>query len=71
MKILGVGLSRTGTYSLAVALRQLGFNTLHYDRERLNDILDGTNPKPDFLRYDDVDAVADVPGVRLRPSACW
>lgn len=50
MKILGVGLSRTGTYSLAVALRQLGFNTLHYDRERLNDILDGTNPKPDLLR---------------------
>ena len=61
MKILGVGLSRTGTYSLAVALRQLGFNTLHYDRERLNDILDGTNPRPDFRRYDDVDAVTDIP----------
>jgi hypothetical protein len=34
---------------------------MHYDRVRLNDILDGTNPHPDFRRYDDFDAVTDIP----------
>jgi hypothetical protein len=47
--------------SLTLALRRLGFRTKHYDRERLNDILDGSNPNPDFRRYDDVDAVTDIP----------
>jgi hypothetical protein len=61
MKILGVGLSRTGTMSLTLALRQLGLRAMHYDRVRLNDILDGSNPNPDFRRYDDVDAVTDIP----------
>jgi hypothetical protein len=61
MKILGVGLGRTGTMSLTVALRRLGFRTMHYDRVRLNDILDGSNPNPDFRRYDDLDAVTDIP----------
>jgi hypothetical protein len=61
MKILGVGLSRTGTMSLTIALRRLGFRAMHYDRVRLNDILDGSNPNPDFRRYDDVDAVLDIP----------
>jgi hypothetical protein len=65
MKILGVGLSRTGTLSLTRALRQLGFNALHYDRLRLNDVLDGTNPSPDFRRYDDVDAVTDIPSAHF------
>ncbi|HYA65591.1 MAG TPA: sulfotransferase [Burkholderiaceae bacterium] len=61
MKILGVGLSKTGTASLTAALRTLGFSALHYDRVRLNDILDGSNPRPDFHRYDDVAAVTDIP----------
>ena len=61
MKILGVGLGRTGTMSLTLALRRLGFRAMHYDRVRLNDILDGSNTAPDFRRYDDVDAVLDVP----------
>jgi sulfotransferase family protein len=61
MKILGTGLSRTGTMSLTLALRRLGFRAMHYDRVRLNDILDGSNPNPDFRRYDDVDAVLDIP----------
>jgi len=30
MKIFGVGLSRTGTTSLAKAISQLGFSTIHY-----------------------------------------
>ena len=61
MKILGVGLSRTGTLSLTLALRGLGLKAIHYDRVRLNDILEGSNPDPDFRRYDDVDAVTDLP----------
>jgi hypothetical protein len=61
MKILGVGLSRTGTLSLTLALRRLGYRAKHYDRVRLNDILDGSNPNPDFRRYDDIDAVTDLP----------
>src|SRR5512138_1402657 len=61
VKILGVGLGRTGTMSLTLALRRLGFRAMHYDRVRLNDILDGSNPAPDFRRYDDVDAVLDIP----------
>lgn len=32
-KILGVGLSRTGTQSLAVALERLGYRTLHYPHQ--------------------------------------
>lgn len=47
--------------SLTLALRRLGMRAMHYDRVRLNDILDGTNPSPDFRRYDDVDAVTDIP----------
>ena len=61
MKILGVGLSRTGTMSLTIALHKLGFRAIHYDRVRLNDILDGSSRNPDFRRYDDVDAVLDIP----------
>ena len=51
--------------SLTMALRQLGFRAMHYDRVRLNDILDGTNPKPDFRRYDDFDAVTDIPSAHF------
>ncbi len=61
MKILGVGLSRTGTSSLHAALEFLGFSSLHYDTVRLNDVLDGSNPHPNFKRYDDLDAVVDLP----------
>jgi hypothetical protein len=65
MKILGVGLSKTGTTSLHRALGMLGYHSLHYDQHRLNDIIDGTNRFPDFRRYDDVDAVLDI------PTACF
>jgi hypothetical protein len=47
--------------SLARALAMLGLRTLHNDMKRLNDILDGSTPRPDFRRYDDVDAVVDLP----------
>ena len=61
MKVIGAGLSKTGTSSLARALTILGFRTIHHDRERLNSILDGSNIHPDFRIYDDVDAVVDLP----------
>jgi hypothetical protein len=61
MKILGVGLSRTGTLSLCEALKILGFNSIHWEPERLRDIIMGENNNPSFRRYDDVDAVTDLP----------
>jgi hypothetical protein len=61
MKILGVGLSKTGTTSLADAVRILGFSCINYDQRRLNRILFGQDRSPDFRVYDDVDAVFDIP----------
>jgi len=61
MKVLGVGLGRTGTLSLHRAFQILQFKSIHYDQIRLTDILDGSNPHPNFRRYDDVDAVTDIP----------
>lgn len=61
MKILGVGLSKTGTTSLHEALLALGYTAIHHDRERLNHILDGSDNCPDFRVYGDVDAVTDIP----------
>lgn len=61
MKILGVGLSRTGTLSLCEALGVLGFNAIHWEPERLRDVIFGDDPCPSFDRYDDVDAVTDLP----------
>ncbi|MEQ7127696.1 sulfotransferase family protein [Actinopolymorpha sp. B11F2] len=61
MKILGAGLSKTGTTSLARALGILGYETLHCDQQRLNDIIYGVDNDPNFRLYDDVDAVTDLP----------
>jgi hypothetical protein len=61
MKILGAGLSRTGTLSLHSALQVLGFSSLHFDTMRLNNVIDGSDTQPNFRRYDDVDAVIDLP----------
>lgn len=61
MKILGVGLSRTGTTSLAKALEILGFRTIHWEPERLVDVVMGLNDRPHWRRYDDVEAVTDLP----------
>lgn len=61
MQIVGAGLSKTGTRSLHKALRALGYTSLHYDTMRLNDLLDGAKPGANFRRYDDVDAVLDLP----------
>jgi hypothetical protein len=61
MRILGAGLSKTGTTSLADAVRLLGFTCINYDQERLTPLLLGRVREPDFRVYDDVDAVFDIP----------
>lgn len=61
MEIIGAGLSKTGTKSLSRALTTLGLRTMHNDMQRLSDVLTGTADSPDFRRYDDVDAVVDLP----------
>lgn len=61
MHVLGVGLSRTGTTSLAKALTLLGYKTLHWSPKRLRDVIMGKIDNPDWQRYDDVDAVTDLP----------
>lgn len=70
MKILGVGLSRTGTLSLHHALEILGFNSIHWAPERLQDIVEGKNQNPSFRRYDDVDAVTDIPAAFFYRELC-
>jgi len=58
LKIVGAGLPRTGTASLAAALEILGYETLHHAPERLP--LDDL--ALDMARsYDDVEAVLDAP----------
>jgi hypothetical protein len=61
LSIIGAGLSRTGTTSLHLALELLGFRSIHFEGDRLNDVLDGANANPDFRRFEDVDAVVDLP----------
>lgn len=61
MKVLCAGLSKTGTTSIHSALQILGFKSIHYDLKRLSDIVYGQCVDPDFCRYDDVDAVGDIP----------
>ena len=61
LSVIGAGLSRTGTLSLHQALVTLGYESLHFDLKRLQDVLDGASAHPNFRRYDDVDAVTDLP----------
>lgn len=60
LTLFNVGMPRTGTLSLAMALRTLGYNCLHHAPDRI-DLL-----QPDrrgFREYDDVDAVTDAPAM--------
>jgi len=62
MKVLGVGLSRTGTFSLSEALRCLGYRSVHFD-VKFVDILKRANvtSKLDLSSYDSIDALTDTP----------
>lgn len=68
LRVIGAGLSRTGTHSLSAALELLGLKSIHFDTQRLSDVLDGSNQTPDFRRYDDVDAVCDLPAAVFYPE---
>ena len=67
MKIIGAGLSKTGTTSLAAGLRILGFNVFHFAehlsihrKQWLDLYFNGV--EPDFAAmYEEVDAVTDLP----------
>ncbi len=63
MKILGVGLSRTGTSSLNEALKILGFKSIHWEQQApiMDDIVMGVTKNPNFKLFDHVDAVVDIP----------
>jgi hypothetical protein len=61
LKVLGVGLSRTGTTSLTKALEVLGYKTVHGHADSLLDILLGAVSEFDYHCFDDIDAVTDVP----------
>ena len=59
LKIIGIGMPRTGTASLCEALRILGYNAIHHEPERID--LDTVNADSFAGLYDDVDAVVDMP----------
>jgi len=59
MKVLGAGLSRTGTYTLHKAMEVLGYKSIHWAPERLIDEIYGY--AYNFKKFDDVDSVTDIP----------
>lgn len=61
LKYICAGLSRTGTTSFHHAMEALGFSSLHYDTERLWDVVCGKNNNPSFRVYDDLDVICDLP----------
>jgi hypothetical protein len=72
-KIFGIGLNKTGTRSLAVALRHLGYRTLHKGDARSRELVERAHREDQpLLRYlgSRFDAYLDVsPLVRLFPIA--
>lgn len=68
MKVICVGMNKTGTKSITKALRQLGFTVFDWE-EQIFDFLDHwldvfqNGAKPDVNRvYQNADAVVDIPG---------
>jgi len=62
MKIFGIGLSRTGTVSLTIALKILGYNVIHSPRPELVPELlhelrkwDGATDAPIALAFEEID----------------
>jgi len=51
MKIFGIGLSKTGTNSLTIALQKLGYNIAHYPPPNMFEV----------LAVDDLDGCTDIP----------
>ena len=57
-KIFGIGLSRTGTTSLAAALQTLGYHTLHWTNPQTNELIG-------LADADGADALTDIPAAAL------
>ena len=63
MKVFGIGLSRTGTYSLSKALDVLGFYTIHYpiDPTTLLALFNGDAAFPVLNSYDGITDITVCP----------
>ena len=68
MKVIVAGLPKTGTKSLAVALRELGYNVYdspenyeYLGKQWMKIITDGGSTEMFKEMYEDVDAVTDIP----------
>ncbi len=59
MKVFGIGLSRTGTKSLTISLKQLGFNLVHYpnDSQTLQELMAANY---DLSILQDCDGITDI-----------
>jgi hypothetical protein len=67
MKIFGLGLSRTGTKSLAEALGKLGFRIAHFPRDRrtCKELFSGQSCRFSLLeRYDGITDITTIPFFR-------
>ena len=72
MKVICAGFPKTGTKSMANALRRLGYSVhdfeehLEYNLENYVDFIEGRRGEEVFLEmYRDVDAVVDMPACTL------
>ena len=73
MKVICAGFPKTGTKSLAMALRQLGYENVHdfeehleYNLDNYLDFFEGRADSSIFRKmYSDVDAVVDQPACNL------
>lgn len=68
MKFICAGLHKTGTKSIAYALRALGFTVWDFDEQLLHyadewlDLFENDKPIDFYSMYKDVDAIVDYPG---------
>jgi hypothetical protein len=67
-KILGIGLSRTGTKSLTAALRCLGYNTAHFPEGIKAIRFRNGQLDPDYDLLDDWQAMTDIPAAAIYKS---
>ncbi len=73
MKVIGAGVGRTGTYSLKLAINQLGFGPCHHMDEVLHNMavqvplwVDATAGKPDWAAiYEGYESAVDWPTARF------
>jgi hypothetical protein len=67
-KVFGIGLSKTGTKSLAAALAQLGYKSGHYETSIKALIAKEDQLEPDYDLINAWDALADIPVAAIYPK---